>query len=150
MLLYMGITAKQIDIPEVIVVSSLPRCLKTKAHFLTMGNTFFVGTGTTDIIPLQLFTADFPQELQLFLRLYSFRKCADSDFLSHIHDRADNFLRLFLEILQQKHIDFQQVKVKVLQNIQRAVAGSEIIHPDLVTGLVKTLYLVTDQGRIFV
>ena len=91
--------AQKIHITEIVVIESFCRGFKAKTLLLTVGNTLTVGSGTPNIIALELFTAYFPEKLQLFLRLHSLCQGTYSYFLCHIHNRTDDFSRLFTAVL---------------------------------------------------
>ena len=102
----------------------------------------------SEIVSLYLLASDPLQKLILLAGLNAFRKRLDSDFLCHIHNRGDDVSGFFCRGTQKAHVDFQLIKIQILQRTQRRISGAEIVHPDLKAQFMETADILTQPLRM--
>ena len=81
-------------------------------------------------------TADIPQELPLFRRFDSFRQGMDLHAVRDVDHRFDDLpvqASAGIQILNQRHVELDQVDFKAAENVQRGIAAAEIVDPELVS-----------------
>ena len=85
-------------------------------------------------VPLQAVAADPVQELRLHLRLDALGQGEHMDPVRHLDDAVDQDLRLFavFEVREEPHIEFDDVELVVLQDVQGRIPAAEIVEPERV------------------
>ena len=94
--------------------------------------------------------------LDLLLRFHAFRDDAHAEPLCHGDDgiQYDGTTLWITRLAQEPHIDFQNVRLDVLEHGKRGVAAAEVIDLDLEARLLQAadelsvLFDVTHQGRL--
>ena len=69
------------------------------------------------IVPLNLFAANALQKVHLFLSLNTFSKSLKAQIFRHTNCRTDNGTGSLVKIRQERHINFQFIKLIILQRI---------------------------------
>ena len=89
---------------------------------------------------LEFVAADLLQELDLFFCFHSFCQGINAKFIGHFHEFFNDYgvLPVEPETLDKLHVQFDQVKVKILQHIKGRETGAEVVHPDIEAGFVET------------
>ena len=92
----------------------------------------FIRHGFAEIISLDFFAADIPEKIKMFLCFHTFHQRMDKDTLRHLHDRSRDSLGAHGERPEKTHIQFNFIKIKLLEGIQGGIGAAEIVHPYLV------------------
>ena len=106
------------------------------------------GFGPSIIVTLQPSAADLLQEFHLFQRLYALGQRPDTDILCHGHRGAHDISGFLRERRQETHIQFQHVKLVILQQCQGRIPAAEIVHPDLIACLPEVCDHIPHQAFI--
>ena len=96
--------------------------------------------GFVVIESLELVAADLLQELNLFFCFHSFCQGINAKFIGHFHEFFNDYgvLPVEPETLDKLHVQFDQVKVKILQHIKGRETSAKVVHPDIEAGFVET------------
>ena len=141
-----GLIGLEIDHADGIIVGLPGPCLHLQPLPHAVVKAFLIGHGLSEEKALHLFTAPVLQKFKLLPCFHPFRQTAGTDALIHGNDGADNLSGPFTGASQKGHIDFQHIKEIALQQVQRGVAASEIIHPDFIACLPEPVKALPDAG----
>ena len=109
-----------------------------------VGHEGFIGLGTAEIEALDLFTAHFPEKLQLFPGFHTFRQSVDSQGFGHEDDGGDDLFAPGVQVAEKGLVDFDQVEMVIVEQVQGGIGTAEIIHPQLVAAGVEFLQGLED------
>ena len=83
------------------------------------------------VIALDPGTADFPQKLHLFGSLHALAHGLHAEADGHFHELREDDLAVvpLVETAHKAHIEFDEVKVDLLEDVHGGIAAAEIVHP---------------------
>ena len=135
---------EQVDPTDRLEVGALARAFH--AHGI-VEKSFGGRSWSREQVSLDHLTADGLEELELRLGLHALCERAYANALGHVHNRAYDLagMLVLLQAAEEGHVYFQYVELIVLEQVERAVAASEVVHPDLVSRLADALHLRTEE-----
>ena len=141
----------EIDASHRVIVSGLLRILKTdlNALFIPLQDRL-QRYGFQVEESLELRAADGLQETDLIFRFHTLADGIHAQGGRHLHQLGqDNPAAVPLfQLPHEAHIKLDQVKAYALQNIQRGIAASEVIHPDGKAQAPEALNLQPDEFKV--
>ena len=110
----------QVDAPDGGIVIRLCRVFKAQVvTFPMFGENALKGHRFPVIVALDFGAADFTEKIDLLLFLHAFADRVDSKADGHFGQLCQDDLRLvFFEMLHKAHVELEQVKADLLQNVQ--------------------------------
>ena len=100
---------------------------------------------------LGLVAADLLDESILFFRLHPFSQRKDVHFLGNL-DQTPHELAVgpivVVQVLDELHVDLDQVKVVFIQAVQAGVARAKVIHPELKAQGVQVTHLFPQLDHV--
>ena len=133
-----GNGTEDIHLAQRFVVDSLIWLLNADVFLTECTEAFLMGHGLSKVIPLNLFAADIPEITELFLCFDALSQRMNVNAFGHFNDGSGNPLGTLIEGAQKTHVQFQFIKGIFLENVERGIGASEIIHPDLIAGCPET------------
>ena len=95
--------------------------------------------GFAVIIALDPLATDFLEEGQLLSGLHALGKDMHAHAFCHQHDAGDDVAALRVEVLEETHVQLDEVETIGMEDVQRGILRAEIVEPDLVSGIVDRL-----------
>ena len=90
------------------------------------------------IVALNPAAADLSEKRNLLCRFHSLSQRQHAQPFCHHHDGSDDLTAPVIEVAEKTHVDLDLIKMVVVKRRQRGVLASEVVHPDLIPGLLKT------------
>ena len=134
----------EIDAADGCKVFRLVRILKTDRHALAVAlEDLLHRDRPAEIVALQLGAAHLTQELGLLAGLDALADRLDAQGQRHFDELGhdDAVFRPLVKAVHEAHVQLDEVKMNILQNIQRGIAAAEVVHPDLEAQLLQALDL---------
>ena len=89
------------------------------------------------IISLDSAASDPLQKGDLLRRFHALCQRLYAQHLGHDHDSRDNLPAPVVKMTEESHINFDDIKVVIVERIERRIFVSEIIHPDLIAAVLE-------------
>ena len=95
------------------------------------------------VVSLDSCTADFLEEVGLFLFFHALADGLHAETDRHLHQLRQDDLALvpLVETLHETHVELDEVKVDLLQHVEGGVAAAEVIHPHREAELPEAVHL---------
>ena len=138
----------QIDAAHGLVVGGGLRVLKGKARFVQGAvHNIIEGIGPVKEVALDFFAAQGLQDLEMLPAFHALDQGGDAHAPGHIDDigNDDIVFARNRKILHELHIDFDQIEVQLLQQVQGGILAAEIVHPHVESAAAEPRHLPLEQ-----
>ena len=113
------------------------RALHRNASAVNKGKYVLIYHRPSIVVPLNPAAPDLPEKRDLLPCLHSFCQRLHTEHSCHRHNRGDDLPASVIEVAEKAHVNLDHIKMIVVKGIQRGILVSEIIHPDLIAGLLE-------------